>query len=225
MASTIHNNEFNGHNIFTIDTSLFSLNTGGITLNDWGYIKHLRVENLAADPEPPSAENAGTIYFNTAEKAVKVSDGTTWNRIGRAPVQTFSGQGEFPVLCNQPNTLRSVTFTKQSNASRLRIVYRDEAETGDDADGRFWIDLTVKIDGIVIPSLSTRFQGHNEPPIFNPTPHFSVEAPFTAIGYVSGITAGTHTFSSHYEMAVGTVFPTFCHSTINPYLIEIEEVP
>lgn len=225
VASTEHGNEFYGVNIFTEETDIDSISTGGIELQDWGYIKRMRLDNLAADPESPSAENPGTIYFNTAEKAVKVSDGTAWNSIGRAPVQTFSGQGEFPVLCNQPNTLRSVTFTKQSNASRLRIVYRDEAETGDDADGRFWIDLTVKIDGIVIPSLSTRFQGHNEPPIFNPTPHFSVEAPFTAIGYVSGITAGTHTFSSHYEMAVGTVFPTFCHSTINPYLIEIEEVP
>lgn len=81
VASTEHGNEFYGENIFTENTSIFSIDTGGIVLNDWGYIEHMRMENLAADPEPPSAENPGTIYFNTAEKAVKVSDGTAWTNI------------------------------------------------------------------------------------------------------------------------------------------------
>jgi len=197
-----------------------------ITLSGDGQIIAPRLENSAADPATAAATNAGRIYFNTTDNAVKVSNGTAWVNLMPAArqIQTFSGQvAEFTMRCDRPNVLRSVSFTKSSVASRLRITYRDKAKTVGSA-GFFGVNVNVKINGVSITPLITMFDAENSPFANSTTPSFSISSPFTTVGSVSGTAAGTHTLSSEY-IRVGSNAPIVCIVTNNPYFIEIEEIP
>ena len=141
--------------------------------------------------------------------------------------QTFAGRTPRESLrIDQPHVIRSVTFTKESGTSRLRITYRDKA----------WVNVhphtysarvQVHIDGVPIDLLETAFDAINSPS--GEFAFHSVSSPFVTIGYAEGITAGTHTLSSVYVVTgntlLGTNAPTFGFVPDSPYFIEIEEIP
>ena len=143
-------------------------------------------------------------------------------------VQTFTDRTarSTGVRIDGPHAIRSVTFTKQSATSRLRITYRDKAEVNVHPHS-YAARVGVHIDGVPVSFLETLFDAVNQPSgQFN---FFSVSAPFMTIGYAKNISAGTHTLSSVYVVtgntAFGTSLPTFGFVSNNPYFIEIEEMP
>lgn len=54
---------------------------------------------------------------------------------------------------------------------------------------------------------------------------WSISSPFTTVGFVSGIAAGTHTLTSQYIRVNTANAPIICYVTNNPYFVEIEEIP
>ena len=213
-------------------SSANALQLGGVAASQYvqknasGEIVAPRLENLAADPAPASAANAGRIYFNTTDNAVKVSNGAAWVSLSPPaappPPQTFSGRvAEFTVRCDQPHVIRSISFTKQSAASRLRITYRDKAKTAGSSDF-FTTNVDVRIDGTSVSSLITLFDAENSPS--GGFPFWGISSPFVSVGIVENIAAGTHTLTSVYVRG-GSNPPIVCFVTNNPYFIEIEEIP
>lgn len=196
--------------------------------NAGGEILAPRLENLAANPAPASAANAGRIYFNTTTNSLMVSNGTAWTSAS-SRIQTFTGElagGSFD--CTQTTTaIRSATFTKSSAASRLRITIRDVANaTG---PGAFYLTVNTRIDGVFV-SNPTNFR------IITPSRYndrltdgrnSTVGNTFTTVGYANGVAAGTHTFTTTYSVQyIDFVAGTYtCNRDPDAYLIEIEEVP
>jgi hypothetical protein len=139
-------------------------------------------------------------------------------------VQTFSGRTlSGPIRVDQPHAIRSVTFVKESAASRLRITYRDTASINVHPIG-YTARVQVHIDGVPVDVLETAFIANNSPS--DGFPFYSVATPFVTIGYAEGIAAGTHTLSSVY-VVTGTLIsgpPTFGFIPDTPFFIEIEEL-
>lgn len=215
--------KLNSDNVFTGTDNAFPQ----ITLSGDGQIIAPRLENSAADPAPASAANAGRIYFNTTDNSVKVSNGTAWINLsaGARQIQTFSGQtAETTIRCDLAHVIRSISFTKSSAASRLRITYRDKAKTAGSANF-FGVNVNVKINGTSITPLLTVFDAENSPFSNSTTPFWNVSSPFTTVGSVSGIAAGTHTLTSEYIRVNTANAPVICYVTNNPYFVEIEEIP
>ena len=191
-----------------------------------GEIVAPRLENLASDPAVASAANAGRIYFNTTTKNLMVSNGTAWTSAS-SRIQTFSGENESDNFdCTATTTaIRSVTFTKSSAASRLRITVRDV--TSAVGPGAFYLFLNTRIDGsfvssptnfrvITLSSYDDLFSSRNS----------TVRNTFTTVGYANGIAAGTHTFTTTYSFQVLDIGGTYtCKREPDAYLIEIEEIP
>jgi hypothetical protein len=142
-------------------------------------------------------------------------------------VQTFADRTpRNSIRIDQPHTIRSVTFTKESGTSRLRITYRDKAWVN--AHPHTYTALVqVHIDGVAIDLLETAFDAINSPS--GEFAFHSVSSPFVTIGYANGVAAGTHTLSSVYVVtgntALGTSAPNFGFIPDSPYFIEIEEIP
>jgi len=113
---------------------------------------------------------------------------------------------------------------RTSVAGRLRITYRDKGKTAGSSNG-FGMNVNVKIDGVSITPLITMFDAENSPFANSTTPFFSISSPFTTVGSVSGIAAGTHTLTSEYIRVNTANAPVVCFVTNNPYFIEIEEIP
>lgn len=122
------------------------------------------------------------------------------------------------------NFFRSVSFTKSSAASRLRITYRDKAKTAGSANF-FGVNVNVKINGTSITPLLTVFDAENSPFAGTTTASWSISSPFTTVGFVSGIAAGTHTLTSEYIRVNSANAPVICYVTNNPFFVEIEEIP
>ena len=204
-------------NVFTGSDNTFPQ----ITLSGDGQIIAPRLENSAADPAPASAANAGRIYFNTTSNSVKVSNGTAWvdlTPVAALPqIQTFYSNTAFGVISCTSN-IRSVSFTKNSAATRLRVTYRDSPYAA--GFGSFSaMEVVVKIDGAIFSpvSLSNSFRvnalGGGS---------FDSGEEETIVGYAEGISAGTHTLTTNYSP-----FLTGAPACYRPtkYLIEIEELP
>lgn len=208
--------KLNAANVFTGSDNQFPK----ITLAGDGEIIAPRLENSAADPAPANAANAGRIYFNTTDNALKVSSGAAWvNLSPSAPrrIQTFYANTTFSVISCTSN-IRSVSFTKNSASTRLRVTYRDSPYAAN--FGSFSaMEVVVKIDGaLFLPvSLSNGFR-------VNAIGGGSFESgeEETIVGYAEGIGAGTHTLTTNYSP-----FLTGAPACYRPakYLIEIEELP
>ena len=190
-----------------------------------GEIVAPRLENLAADPAPASAANAGQIYFNTTTNSLMVSNGTTWTSVSRR-MQTFTGEnvgGSF--ACSAATPVRTATFTKSSAASRLRITVRDVAfATG---SVPFYLFLHPRIDGTLI-SNPTNFRmlfiSQFDDRLLSRDS--TVRNTFTTVGYANGVPAGTHTFTTTYGVEPVGIGGTFtCFRELDAYMIEIEEIP
>ena len=193
-----------------------------ITLTGDGQIIAPRLENSSTDPVAASASNAGRIYFNTTTNSVKVSNGSAWVDLSAATaatrqIQTFYANTTYGTISCTSN-IRSVSFTKNSAATRLRVTYRDSPyAAGFGAFSAF--DVIVKIDGAVFSPVSL-------------TNSFSVTAlgggsfnggqDINIVGYAEGISAGTHTLTTNYgPFLIGA---PACYRPRN-YMIEIEELP
>lgn len=134
----------------------------------------------------------------------------------------FTGQvPEYYVRTDLPHTIRTADFVTQAAGTRLRLTYRDKWRTGF-ALKTFTAAAVVSIDGAAVPLLDTVFDAVSFGPI-GASELFGVSAPFTTVGYVDGLAAGPHTFSSSYRMP-GPDAPIVGFVTGSPYLIEIDEV-
>ena len=211
-------------NIFTGNNTVSNLTFAGD-----GQIIAPRLENAAKDPVPATAENAGRIYFNTTDNTVKVSNGTAWVNLSPSTpstrnIQTFSGNASGSVSCNN-GVIQSVTFTKQSNSSRLRITYHDHAFSFGATSG-YRKELRLFIDNVNITPLAL-FKEFGATYYQAPPPNngffYQVNAPVTIIGYAENVSAGQHTLSSKYVATTNAV----CRKGENgsAFLIEIEEIP
>jgi hypothetical protein len=206
-------------NIFTGNGNSFAQ----ITLSGDGQIVGSRLENSPKDPAPASAANAGRIYFNTTTNNLKVSGGSTWVDLlptAPRPLQTFyANTATGAITCG--SNIRSISFTKNSAATRLRITYRDSPyATTFSASAP--IDVIVKIDGANVSPVSLTNN-------FTPTAVGGGSPPqggqdIMTVGYAEGISAGTHTMTTNYGTFAGGGSPSSCYRPAK-YLIEIEELP
>ena len=133
--------------------------------------------------------------------------------------QIFSGTSAvFPFICNSTTAIRTATFTKSAAASRLRIVYKDTASVA--GPSGFSIAVVARIDGNAVqnPTALRMIFGSS-----GGSGLFGVLSSFTAFGYVNGVAAGTHTFTSVYTYTSNGATGT-CIRSDEPFLIEIEEV-
>ncbi len=201
-------------NVFTGSGNIFPQ----VTLSGDGQIIAPRLENSAADPATAAATNAGRIYFNTTDNAVKVSNGTAWVSLTPQPrrLSIFTAAGSSTQITCSSN-IRSIPFNKVSASSRLRITYKDEfAVLSSSTFSAFRVE--VRIDNATTSPVSM-------------TNQFGVSCSGglcsggeddTFVGYADGIAAGAHTFTSVY-----TGFITGSPICYRPakYLVEIEEIP
>jgi len=187
-----------------------------------GEIVAPRFENLANDPEAASSANLGRVYFNTTTNSLKVSNGAAWVDLSSSAgnsrrIQTFYANTTFGVIPCTSN-IRSVSFTKNAAATRLRVTYRDSPYAA--GFGSFsGFDVIVKIDGAIFSPVTLAnsftvtaigggsYQGGQD---------------ITIVGYAEGIGAGTHTLTTNYGPFLSG--SPACYQP-NRYLIEIEELP
>ncbi len=195
-----------------------------VTLSGDGQIIAPRLENSAVEPAPASATNAGRIYFNTTTGSLMVSNGTAWINLSSASrqIQTFSGvTASSSFNCaNTTTAIRSATFTKSSDASRLRITFKDTASAF--GPNSFTLFVSVRIDGVLVSSptaLRMSFASSGENGLF-----FLTTA-FAPVGYADGVAAGTHTLTTTYNHTAILGGSFTCFRDTEPYLIEIEEIP
>jgi hypothetical protein len=139
-----------------------------------------------------------------------------------AQVQVFAGQEpEAEIRIDQPHTVRSVQFAKAAPDTRLRITYRDRAVTAGSANP-FTATMVLRIDGTHLPLLDTVFDASGGS--LDGFPIYAVSAPFTTVGWVTGIGAGTHVLDTAYVVAGGNP-PIVGFISGSPFLIEVAELP
>jgi hypothetical protein len=141
--------------------------------------------------------------------------------VGSAPLQVFAGQNpEAQIRIDQAHSVRSVEFSKAAPDTRLRITYRDKAVTAGSANG-FTAAMVVRIDGAHVPLLDTVFDA--SPGSLGGFPIHTVSSPFTTVGWVTGIAAGTHVLDTAYVLAGGNP-PIVAFISGSPFLIEVAEL-
>jgi hypothetical protein len=139
-----------------------------------------------------------------------------------ASVQVFSGQSpEAQIRIDQPHSVRSVQFSKAVPDTRLRITYRDKAVTAGSAN-QFTAAVVVRIDGLHVPLLDTVFDASAGS--LGGFPIYAVSAPFTTVGWVTGIAAGAHVLDTAY-VAGGSNPPIVGFISGSPFLVEVAELP
>ena len=126
-----------------------------------------------------------------------------------------------PNPCDQ-RVLRSVTFTKKSGTTRLRITYKDTAAVV--ANGGGSAIVVGRIDNVAIANPTGLRMSFGLLPVG--TNFFSYYAGFTLVGYADGVTQGSHTLSFIYDNKAGPLGATFmCFVDSDPFLLEIAEIP
>jgi hypothetical protein len=139
-------------------------------------------------------------------------------------VQVFSGtaaNSSSPALCSGEEALRTVTFGKQSAATRLRITYKDTVSAVSTKGGR--LSVVGKVDGAAVTSPTGLQMGFVDVP--RGPNLFAFLWSFTLIGYADGVPQGNHSLAFVYAPDPG-VLPdnTFiCFRRDEPFLIEIAE--
>jgi hypothetical protein len=136
--------------------------------------------------------------------------------------QVFTAQEvDGGIRIDGPHAVRSVQFEKAAASTRLRITYRDKAVTAPSPDS-FTAAVELKLDGSPLPLLRTVFDAVTAGRAGD-FEVFRVSTPFTTVGYVSDVPAGTHTLASSYVVEGPNV--PIVGFVSGPYLIEIEELP
>ncbi len=124
-----------------------------------------------------------------------------------------TGVSDYTIMpsCSEP--IRSLLFTKQTEASRLRITYHDTALVGSSTliPG---FHVEVRIDGSEVgpTPLKNGILGGNN----------LAEGEFTTFGYANAVPAGQHTLTTLYKF--NTSSPPTC-IRVGAYTIEVEEIP
>jgi hypothetical protein len=125
-----------------------------------------------------------------------------------------------PNPCDQ-RVLRSVTFTKKSATTRLRITYKDTAAVVANNGGTAII--VGRIDNVAVAKPTGLRMLFGLLPVG--TNFFSYYASFTLVGYADGVTQGSHTLSFIYDNKAGPLGATFmCFVDSDPFLLEIDEI-
>jgi len=125
-----------------------------------------------------------------------------------------------PNPCDQ-RVLRSVTFTKKSATTRLRITYKDTAGVVGNNSGL--VGIVGRVDNVAISKPTGLRMVFGMGPAG--TNFFSYYSSFTLVGYADGVTQGSHTLSFIYENKAGPLGGTFmCCVDSEPFLIEIDEI-
>jgi hypothetical protein len=151
-----------------------------------------------------------------------------------SPVQVFTGStpavSQMPVagettIAATPNpcdqrVLRTVTFTKTSSTTRLRITYKDTAAVVATNGGRVFV--VGRIDNVPITQPTGLQMMFGLVPVG--VGLFSHHASFTLVGYADGVAQGSHTLSFIYDNKPGPLGATFsCFVDSDPFLLEIAE--
>lgn len=175
-----------------------------------------RLENLAADPSPAAAANAGQIYFNASDKALRVSNGNAWQNIApRTTNMTYLG-GPATWSCTAAVSElapgQTVTINKVSAATRLRITYADDFSGA--GAGYFGFVEIRRILGGNSSSIS--------PFALAESTGASLNKP-RIIGYATGVPAGSVTLGIYFS---GAANPNDCsRNSLGRLVFEVEEVP
>lgn len=125
-----------------------------------------------------------------------------------------------PNPCDQ-RVLRSVTFTKKSSTTRLRITYKDTAAVVGNNGGL--VVIVGRIDDVAIakPTGLRVLFGMMQAG----TNFYSYYSSFMLVGYADGVAQGSHTLSFIYDNKAGPLGGTFsCFVDSDPFLLEIVEV-
>jgi hypothetical protein len=151
-----------------------------------------------------------------------------------SPVQVFTGStpavaqvplaGETTIAATpnpcEARVLRTVTFTKSSSATRLRITYKDTAAVVANNGGRVFV--VGRLDNVAIAQPTGLQMMFALVPVG--TGLFSHYGSFTLVGYADGVAQGSHTLSFIYDNKAGPLGATFsCFVDSDPFLIEIDE--
>lgn len=125
-----------------------------------------------------------------------------------------------PNPCEQ-RVLRTVTFTKKSDTTRLRISYKDAAVVLSNNAGLAVI--VGRIDNVPITN-PTGLQMHFAVPQVN-NGFALYNSSFTLIGYADGVVKGSHTLSFIYDNRQGPLNNNeySCFVDSDPFFIEIVE--
>jgi hypothetical protein len=124
-----------------------------------------------------------------------------------------------PNPCDQ-RVLRTVTFTKKSSTTRLRITYKDTAAVISNNGGTAFV--VGRIDDVAIAKPTGLRMLFALVPIG--TNFYSYYASFTLVGYADGVAQGSHTLSFIYDNKPGPLGATFsCFVDSDPFLLEIDE--
>lgn len=146
-----------------------------------------------AGPQGPAGPAGEPGPAGTAERLITV---------GTADV------GFFELMSSCSAAIRSQEFIKRSESSSLRITYHDRALVNLTYTGAVFVD--VKIDGTAASPARIDYLVANG-------------TSFTAFGYANGISAGTHTLTTHYSFGNSSDPPSTCFQTAR-YTVEIEEI-
>jgi hypothetical protein len=146
---------------------------------------------------------------------------------GSTPASTPMPLVSGGTLISTPNscvdrTIRTVTFTKKSASTRLRITYKDTAAAIANNGGALFV--VGRIDGVAVTKpTGARMQFAVGPAGTNV---YSYYGSFTLVAYADDVAQGSHTLAFVYETKSGALETTFsCFIAGEPFLIEIEETP
>lgn len=144
-----------------------------------------------------------------------------WNQTGPqgapAPprlITVGSGSADMQVPMGCGDAIRSMTVTKQSDASRLRITYKDDGFVEESTPGGSReFSIRVLIDGSAVSPtpLYSNIQGDLE--------NIAVSGSVSTFGYADGVSAGVHTITTQYVVGGSAS----CFRT-GAYTIEAEEI-
>jgi hypothetical protein len=87
---------------------------------------------------------------------------------------------------------------------------------------QFTAAMVVRIDGTHVPLLDTVFDASAGS--LGGFPIYAVSAPFTTVGWVTGIGAGTHVLETAYAVG-GSNPPIVGFISGSPFLVEVAELP
>ena len=124
-----------------------------------------------------------------------------------------------PNPCDQ-RVLRTVTFTKKSGTTRLRITYKDTASVVSDKGALAFV--VGRIDDVAIAKPTGLRMQFALVPLG--TSLYTYYTSFTLVGYADGVAQGSHTLSFIYDTKAGPLGATFsCFVESEPFLLEIAE--
>lgn len=137
---------------------------------------------------------------------------------GVPPTSYVSGFNVQEISCSGQLNTRTLTFTKNSDASKLRVTYSDNlGYYGTHNSAVAW---EIKLDGASIAAphpLKTTLERDQ-------SGEYRLHYQATLLGYALNIPAGTHTLTVHVNIARPTVFAcTVGHQST--FTLQVEEIP